>query len=128
MPKDRHRTLLAQRTRALAELPDMEQILRGTLRRRYVRCGKPGCHCEKGRGHGPVSYLSTSLDGQTQQITIAPPDYAAAKQYVRNYERLWCVLERICALNRELLRQRLLTPEPESPPPKKPPHRKSSGT
>ena len=101
--------LLDRRLDASLQAPDLAEVLRGTLRRRYVRCGKPGCHCREGRGHGPFLYLSVTLGvGRTQQITIAPEDYATARQYVRNYNRLWQVLERISAINREMLRQRLL--------------------
>ena len=28
-------------------------VLRGSLIERYKRCGKPGCKCAKGKGHGP---------------------------------------------------------------------------
>jgi hypothetical protein len=24
---------------------------------RFVRCGRPNCHCAKGQGHGPYTYL-----------------------------------------------------------------------
>jgi len=30
--------------------------LRGWTEVRYVRCGKPGCHCCSGPGHGPYVY------------------------------------------------------------------------
>lgn len=105
-----------QRKRILSDLPDLTEILRGSVRKRFVRCGKTGCHCEHGRGHGPVVYLSTSqADGQTRQITIAADAYALAKRYVGNYERTRRVLDQLCSVNRDLLQQRLLpTPKPAS--------------
>ena len=102
--------LLKQRARVAGKAPHLDEILRGTLRRRYIRCGKPGCHCRKGRGHGPFLYLSVTLGvGQTRQITIASGDYAAAWRYVRNYGRMQEVLEAISTLNRRLLQARLLS-------------------
>lgn len=98
-----------QRKRILRDLPDLTEILRGSVRKRFVRCGKAGCHCEHGRGHGPVVYLSTSqADGQTRQITIAADSYALAKRYVENYERTRQILDQLCSVNRDLLQQRLL--------------------
>ena len=29
----------------------------GFIRTRYVRCGKPGCKCSTGEGHGPYYHL-----------------------------------------------------------------------
>jgi hypothetical protein len=122
-------TLLQRRDRILADLPDLTEILRGSLRRRFVRCGKAGCHCQRGRGHGPVVYLSTSQeDGQTRQITITADAYALAKRYVENYQRARRVLDRVCSANRDLLQQRLLPPEPVSSSTAKRRRRNKSGT
>lgn len=120
--------LLRRRDRVLADLPDLTEILRGSLRRRFVRCGKARCHCQHGRGHGPIVYLSTSqADGQTRQITITADAYELAKQYVENYERVRSVLDQVCSVNRDLLQQRLLPPEPASSPTVKPRRRNKSG-
>ena len=101
--------LLERRTRAATQAPNLTEVLRGTLRRRYVRCGKPNCHCQKDRGHGPFLYLSVTLGvGRTEQLTIAPEDWKLARQFVRNYERLLRILKQVSGANRQLLRKRLL--------------------
>jgi hypothetical protein len=101
------KNLIEQRERAIRSAPSLAEVLRGTLQRRYVRCGKPGCHCEKGRGHGPFLYLSVTVGvGRTVQITIGPDDREIAQQYVRNYRLLQRALEKVSEINRELLRQR----------------------
>lgn len=98
------------RRRAAASLPDVTEVLRGTLRRRFVRCGKAGCHCRTGRGHGPFVYLSVALGvGHTEQIIIAGPDAALARRLSANYARAYQVLEDVSAVNRELLRRRVLS-------------------
>ena len=43
-------------------LPPLREILRGSLMERYLTCGKPDCKCARGERHGPVWYLSVSLD------------------------------------------------------------------
>jgi hypothetical protein len=91
-------------------VPDLAEVLRGTLRRRYVRCGKEGCHCRKGRGHGPFLYLSVTLAvGRTEQITIATPDVSLARRLLAKYARVGRLLEVVSAVNRELLRRRALS-------------------
>jgi hypothetical protein len=107
--------LIERRQRALADLPELSEVLRGSLVRRFVRCGKSGCRCHKGQGHGPFVYLTVTLGvGRSQQITIAPEDYELARRYVDNYSRLKDALEKVSSINRELLRARSL---PRSPPP-----------
>src|SRR5574340_1045775 len=55
---------LRQRKYALIRrfhLPDA--LLPGSLSLRYVRCGKPTCHCARGKGH-PAWSLTFMVDGQ----------------------------------------------------------------
>jgi hypothetical protein len=86
----------------------------------YVRWGKAGGHCESGRGHGPVIYLSVSLGvAKNAQITVAPEDYPLASSYVDNYQRLRRLLERISTVNRKLFQERLLASAPQELPPGK---------
>ena len=87
----------------------MPSILRGTLIERYKPCGKPGCKCAQGRGHGPKYYLSISYPGQRPQMDYVPQE--AAEQvagYLANNRRVRAILDQICEINRELLRRREL--------------------
>jgi len=119
--------LLKRRARIAAEAPDLVEVLRGTLRSRYVRCGKPRCHCRKGRGHGPFFYLSVAIGvGHTVQITISSEEYRVARGYVRNYRRLQQILERVSGINRRLLRERLITPGEPAPSKGRAPRRRPS--
>ena len=62
-PKSKEIRLALELQRLASKIPPLTEMLRGTLRKRYVRCGKSGCHCKKGRGHGPIAYLSVTLRG-----------------------------------------------------------------
>ena len=73
--------LRKRRQALLRTLPPLVAILRGSLIERYKPCGKPGCKCADGPGHGP-------------------------KYYLANYQRVREILEKICEINRELLRRR----------------------
>ena len=122
--------VLSRRTSVASKVPALTEVLRGTLRERFVRCGKPGCHCEKGRGHGPFVYLSVTLGvGRTAQITIAAEDQAVARRMVRNYARVQKAIESISTINRELLKQRVLPRAgPSSGEAAKPPQRRGKAT
>ena len=100
-------TLRRRRTSLLRQLPAPQAILRGLLIERYKRCGKPGCKCATGRGHGPKYYLSISRSGAHPQMDYVPQGYVAqVREYLANYQCKREILEEICAINRELLRRR----------------------
>ena len=85
----------------------MEQLLRGSLIERYLRCGKPGCRCAQGDGHGPKYYLSVSFVGHRPQMDyVRQGDYEQVSQYLSNYQQLRATIEEIREINRELLRRR----------------------
>jgi Family of unknown function (DUF6788) len=84
-------TLRRRRAQLLKQMPALETLLRGSLIERYKRCGKPGCKCADGPGHGPKYYLSVSFPGRRPQMdyvcefpayrshfvfgVMAPPDF-----------------------------------------------------
>ena len=91
----------------LRQLPPLQAILRGSLIERYKRCGKPGCKCAEGPGHGPKYYLSVSRPGSRPQMDYVPQEvHAQAAEFVANYHRAREILEAISEINRELLRRR----------------------
>jgi hypothetical protein len=78
-----------------------------SLIERYKPCGKQGCKCARGPGHGPKYYLSVSHYGQRPQMDYIPQDYyRQTTEYVANYHRLRQMVDEICAINRELLSRR----------------------
>jgi len=99
--------LRKRRNALLHQLPPLQAVLRGSLIERYKRCGKPGCKCADGPGHGPKYYLSVSYPGLRPQMDYVPQEsYAQTKEFLANYHRAREILEAICEINRELLRRR----------------------
>ena len=91
----------------LRQLPRLKEILRGSLIERYKRCGKPGCKCADGPGHGPKYYLSVSHPGLRPQMDYVPQEaHPQIAEFVANYHRAREILEAISEINRELLRRR----------------------
>ncbi len=100
-------SLRRRRKTLLRQLPPLDEVLRGSLIERYKRCGKPGCKCAQGRGHGPKYYLSLSRSGAHPEMDYIPQsDQPQAEQYLHNYRRIRDILDELCAINRELLRRR----------------------
>ena len=97
----RHRKTLVR------QLPPLTAVLRGSLIERYKPCGKPGCHCAAGPGHGPKYYLSISYPSGPPHVEYVPQaSYAQITEFLANYHRAREIVEQICEINRELLRRR----------------------
>jgi len=100
-------TLRRRRQALLRKLPPLDAVLRGSLIERYKRCGKPGCKCAEGPGHGPKYYLSVSFPGERPQMDYVPQEnLEATRALVANFHEVRVTLEEVCAINRELLRRR----------------------
>jgi hypothetical protein len=99
--------LRRRRKALLRQLPALEGILRGSLIERYKRCGKPGCKCVHGPGHGPQFYLSVSHAGERPQMQYVPSNYHdEVSQRLNEYRQCRKILDEICEINFELLRRR----------------------
>jgi hypothetical protein len=99
--------LRRRRTLLLKQLPPLEAIVRGSLIERYKRCGKAGCRCARGRGHGPKFYLSITHPKSRPQMEYVPERFREqVVEQLDNYKCLRGMLEEVCAINTELLRRR----------------------
>ena len=94
-------------------LPPLRDILRGSLTERYLTCGKPDCKCARGERHGPVWYLSVSLDqAHRQGTTVRSAQVAQVRRGIEHFHRVKEHLEKISEINRELLRRAKGSPPP----------------
>ena len=114
MPKTQ-RALRRRRDRVARDLPVFTELVRGSLVERYLRCGKPSCHCARAKGH-QVWYLTVSFaKGRSEQITVPVRLLPIVRRWVETYDRWWQSVEQVSATNRELLRKRWLDPTDEEP-------------
>lgn len=91
----------------LRRLPSLKAVLRGSLIERYKRCGKPGCRCADGPGHGPKYYISVSQPGTRPVMKYVPLDYHdEVVELLGNYQEAQQILQQVCAINLELLVRR----------------------
>jgi len=107
MPDTSAAALRRRRSKLLRDMPPLERIMRGSLVERFKRCGRPGCHCADGRGHGPKIYLSVSVSGGRPQMDYVPNARGdEVRDFVDNFNKAREILNEICAINTELLRRR----------------------
>ena len=108
--------LLDRRQRVREQLPPLEEIVRGSVFTRQLRCGKPTCHCARGALHR-ATYLSVSFGGgRTVQVSLPPAMVSTARRGVANYQAWWRAIETVSEINRELLRRRWVAPGGPSAP------------
>jgi hypothetical protein len=108
--------LLNQRRQALRALPPLEELVRGSVVERRLRCGKASCRCARGRLHA-ATYLSvTFAGGRTEQISLPTHLVPLARRWVANYQAWWKAVEKVSAINRKLLRVRRSSAQERSAP------------
>jgi hypothetical protein len=109
--------LLRRRERLIEGLPDLREVLRGSLVTRYRRCGRANCHCarEGDPGHGPAYYLVVTVaPGQTLQVYVPRAKREEVEKWISNFNRARHTLEEISSVNRTLLVQGKLFVESEN--------------
>ena len=96
-----------RRRQLLRDLPDLTDILRGSLLQRIIR-HRQGCpKCERGEGH-PVSVLAVSYPGRRiRHISLRSEQVPEVRRQLENYQRLKASLEQICELNQQALRPKV---------------------
>lgn len=83
------------------------KTLRGSVIESYKKCGKPGCKCATGTGHGPKHSMTVNFPKRKPENDYIPLEYVAqVKEYVSNYHRFKEIIEQICMINREILKRR----------------------
>jgi len=106
----KHDRVAQARDRVLKGLPDLREIVRGSLFKRTIR-HRQGCpKCEAGEGH-PMWILTIGYrGGRTRQLSLRAEQVPQVRAWRANYHKTKAALEKICELNQQLLR-------PESPRP-----------
>ena len=100
----KHNRVAQARNRLLARLPDLREIVRGSLFKRTIR-HRQGCpKCEAGEGH-PVWVLTVGYPGgRTRQLSLRAEQVPQVRAWLANYRKSKAALEKICELNQRLLR------------------------
>lgn len=98
--------LRSRREGLTKSLPPVAEVLRGSLMERYLTCGNADCKCARGERHGPIWYLSVTLDQSHRTGATVPPEQVEqVRRWIENYHAVKDRLEKISDINRELLRR-----------------------
>jgi len=83
------------------------KFLRGSVIVSYKKCGKPGCKCEHGKGHGPKYSMTINFPKRRPEHDYIPlKQITMVKEYVDNYHKFKDIVEQICAINRVIIKRR----------------------
>src|SRR5258707_8770631 len=102
------RQLLSRRRALAARLGDVERVLAGSLAEQTRRCGKPGCRCAAGEGHGPYAYFTPRAAGRGRARYVPAALVEAVRGYLRAGSGAEAVLAEVSSINPELLARREL--------------------
>ncbi|HEX9709601.1 MAG TPA: DUF6788 family protein [Candidatus Thermoplasmatota archaeon] len=89
----RHRVLLSK-------LSDLGFVLRGSIAKRWTRCGQPTCRCKASPPelHGPYSIWTRKVAGKTVTVQLPPEQAVWCRDWSRNMRRLDRVVRALQAI------------------------------
>jgi hypothetical protein len=96
--------LRRERERLAAQVSAFSRILHGSFLERFSTCSRPGCACHRGRRHGPRAYVVVRTGKIQRQHYIAHGQIEAVRKAIARYHRLMALVERISAINLQLMR------------------------
>ncbi len=102
------KNLNLKRQKILREiLPSLKDVIRGSLMKYYLPCGKAYCRCKKGFLHGPYYYLQVKTKGKNKMYYLSGAAMGKkAKEGIAQYNKLWSLLCKISEINIRLLREK----------------------
>ena len=99
----RVRARLQEQRRVVRSLLAARAQIPGSLFTRYGQCGKPGCACRRGPGHGPYYVLSQRSGGKGGFEYLDAGRARAARSLVARARAFRTGLRRLQRINLELL-------------------------
>ena len=105
-PRDADEKRYEELKRQIADLPP---IRRGSLVRRFMPCGKPGCRCQADPPtlHGPYYQWTRKVRGKTETTRVDPQQAKLLAGWIANgrrLDRLLAQMEKVCLrITRRLL-------------------------
>ncbi len=101
--------LRRRRLREIARLPGWVEVIRGSLVRYRLTCGKSGCRCHRDPRyrHGPYWYITVSYEGGRQKrYLLTSEQVSEARRAIAAYRELWRLFCRISETNIAILKAR----------------------
>jgi len=106
MKLDRDQRQEARRIAAeLAQIARSGEVLPGSLAERRMRCGQPGCACQRDptRRHGPYWQWTRKVKNKTVGRFVAKEEAVECRRWIANDRRLRELVARLEAIGIECL-------------------------
>ena len=100
-------TLLQHRADILRQLSEIGDLRQGSLTAQFRKCGKPGCHCAKGPGHGPYLQLTRKVNGKTRCKSIPVAAEDQTRMQIEEYKRLRALVQQLIEVSDRICDARL---------------------
>lgn len=99
--------LRQRKARLLQSLRFPSEAIHASFLERFLKCGRPNCHCRQGQKHGPFFYLSRCLaKGRMRTLLLkGDPQVRQARRSVEAYQQTLESLDQLSEINWELLRR-----------------------
>jgi hypothetical protein len=99
------RQLRDRRRRIVRQIPDLQEVIAGSVQEQRRRCGKEGCRCARGELHGPYLYLSLRVGRRTRLLYVPAALAEQVRGAVRTNAAVEAALADISAINLELFKR-----------------------
>ena len=104
------------RKKALArQMGTVQDLMKGSLVRTAVTCGKKNCRCREGKKH-PAAYFSYQFQGKQRVIHIPHELVDEVEHLNKNWKELKKIIEELTAENARLVLCRHLLPDDKGKP------------
>jgi hypothetical protein len=99
--------LRQRKAHLLQTLQPPPDLIHASFLERFLKCGRPNCHCRQGDKHGPFFYLSRCLaKGQMRTLLLkGQPQINQARRSVGSYQKALQALDQLSEINWELLQR-----------------------
>jgi hypothetical protein len=120
----------ATRRGLAAELGQIDGVLPGSVIRRHMRCGKPGCACKADPPalHGPYIQWTRTVDGKTVTRFLTEDQLASYQSWFDNARRLKELVAKLEIASVHALEAERRRPDTTEPKPSARRSKRSSGS
>lgn len=96
-PRTRLARLRKRYEQQAGELAQVGFILKGTVSRRFLTCGSPGCRChaEPPRWHGPYWQWTSKVRGKTVSRMLSEEEARRYQEWISNGRRFEKIVKQI---------------------------------
>lgn len=98
--------LMKKKKEVVDGLPPLGEVLRGTFIKVRLECIRPNCRCHKDKKyrHGPYYRVSYGKGKKVHHIYVPLAWRKKAREWTKNYQKVWEGIEKLSALNIRLLK------------------------